>query len=334
MAFNINILSQAPDDGTSFYRAWGPFADVRKIRGVEISEERQINWRTLRQFDLLYMQRPQSEAHIKIMETAKMSGVPVWVDYDDDLLNLPHYHFLYHSISQDVNTISRIIQMADILTVSTEGLKMNWEHLRKDIIIIENYIPLSLPLAKRRPFADSFKIIWRGSRTHDTDWLYALPEFKQFLSEHPGIELILCGEPPAQLHQELEGLCTITTQPVREILDMFRYFGIAPAHIGFIPLSPHRFNEAKSNIAWQEFLTGGMLSVVPNGWLPKRPSNYYDQLTQLYDLWHNNPSGIDDMLAHERERMQYQKLSALKAREMLINRIMYPKGKRLLQLFK
>lgn len=329
MNYIINILTPDANDGCSFYRAWGVFKDLRKSKNnlgcnIHLIEDRNINWRTLCNVDMLYMHRPISEAHLNILKIANELHIPVWIDYDDDLINIPEYHFDYWNFKSNANNIISLIQQADILSVSTEGLKDNLSVYRKDIRIIENYIPIDLTPNAHTPLQDGkFKIIWRGSRTHDMDWHTNIEDFKSFCAAiNEEVELILLGHAPAELHTELKDVCKVTVYPVLEILDMFNFIKKIDANIGIVPLAPCKFNEAKSNIAWQEFLIGGKLAAVPDGWLKDRPRGLLNQLHHLYDIYKKGDLAIKSELLAELEILQYQKHLAKGEREKCFNKLM------------
>jgi hypothetical protein len=59
------------------------------------------------------------------MDIAKDCGVPIWIDYDDDYLNIPETnprHELY-AFPHRVECIRRAMEWADIISVSTIAIR-------------------------------------------------------------------------------------------------------------------------------------------------------------------------------------------------------------------
>ena len=76
-------------DTTALYRSTGPFAELqRNLNNVRFVQPMEWDWGLMHQLDAVFMQRPYSPQHKDIFDLALTMGKPVWIDFDDDLLEL------------------------------------------------------------------------------------------------------------------------------------------------------------------------------------------------------------------------------------------------------
>ena len=97
---NLYTLIPNPTDGTSLYRGWGPLSRIKKhLPEVEFIVANTVDWSVLINCDGAFLQRPFTEGHLKICEMIKNMGIKLWVDYDDDLLNVPRSNPTFENYS-------------------------------------------------------------------------------------------------------------------------------------------------------------------------------------------------------------------------------------------
>lgn len=303
-----NILALLPNaiDATSFYRGLGPLVDLQKKLEFELNLVKEVNWATLKPVDLLFLQRPYKDNHVKILELAQDNGVPVWIDYDDDLFSVPRSnqtHKVYGN-QKHQNNIAQMLSMANVVTVSTEALKFkfveilqmvqkaepNYEGLNLDpkkIIVVPNAYDEGFvkyrQFLKKQPHQNKL-ITWRGSNTHDQDLWEFTPALKNAFSKHLDWTLNFIGEAFWMTIEELGKIPNIKPTNIveTESVDPAQYWKMlyltAPALI-IVPLHDCPFNRAKSNIAWIEGLHAGAVTLAPNWPEWRRPGviNYDNQ---------------------------------------------------------
>ena len=114
--------------------------------------------------------------------------------------------------------------------------------------------------AVARPGRDLVTIVYgSGTKTHDADFLVAGPAILSLLRRHANLRLRIVGDLTLPL-----GFETVAAQ-VEELAgtDYRAYLGLlAEADIAIAPLEPTIFNDAKSNIKFQEAAILGLPSVV------------------------------------------------------------------------
>lgn len=279
MKNHVSIIGVVPDptDGTSWYRAANPLGHIKtnahKYKSIEnlivdFSVYSEISWATLSQFDILFLQRPMSDAHIKIMTKAKQMNIPVWVDYDDDLFSVPKDSSAheYYSTAEVHERIKWLIKNADVLSVTTPHLKEKLSTLNKNIFVVPNAINVS-GLIKRRPNKDNLDknnlIIWRGSRTHTVDVLSVANQIIEFHDENKDTIFEFIGDRLALVTAHMKDDQFIHTKWM-DILDYHQHILSRTPKAVIVPLMMNEFNKSKSNIAWLEASYAGALTIAPD----------------------------------------------------------------------
>jgi glycosyltransferase involved in cell wall biosynthesis len=172
------VFSPAAEDACAFYRMWIPHLNL------PLSDYYFSGWNkdgTPAQMDLnrvlgkrvVIVQRQASIHNLRAMQNMKACGLKVIYDLDDNLWNLPHGNPAKKAFQQYANQFSGCAQVADIVTVSTQGLKTaaatSLTH-RKEILIVPNAIDFTLFKKKDIKRDDDLVVIgWGGSNTHTDD---------------------------------------------------------------------------------------------------------------------------------------------------------------------
>ena len=118
----IKIAIHCPnfEDGTSFYRLQGPFARLRKHLDCELVFVPRWTAAITSLCDIVLLQRPYDDGALQVAQLAKITGKPLWVEYDDDVsqVGLSHeFSYVYNSHEVRAN-VSTILQLADLVTVT------------------------------------------------------------------------------------------------------------------------------------------------------------------------------------------------------------------------
>lgn len=305
----IQVYAPNPTDATSFYRAIGPFQELKKKHGYALQMSRDTNWAVLKGVDVAFIQRPFTDQHVQIVEMCRANGVPVWVDYDDDLYSVPknnRSHKMYSS-QKVQNNISRIITMADKISVSTGYLKSRFTailaeikkiHDEKEVKslynlngdkvrVIENAYDWNFVKKYRsqgllQPKPNKL-ILWRGSDTHDKDLFLYTEAMAAALEASPDWTWLFVGNPFWHTIERLKSCPSAKPTSVLEIdsLDPADYwkeiYNVSPSLV-IVPLEENEFNLSKSNIAWIEANHAGAVCLAPDWEEWRRPGviNYRD----------------------------------------------------------
>lgn len=269
----MHILLLCPDekDATSFYRGWGPFGDLARNSEIPLFLHRalEVSWSAVVDKQLVVLQRPYLSNHLEILKIVARTGVRTWVDWDDLLWQVPDGNpaKVYYENSSEIYTrILQCAQLADVVTVSTESLKHAFPNeLHAKIHVLHNRLPqrwqYRTPHQKPK---DQIWIAWRGTRTHEADWIDFVDTVLD-VSRSAKVGWRIIGTAPQWVIEQLSSVVPLYHHkeiPMERYFEWFIKEG-PQADILFVPLRDNVFNRAKSNIAYLEATFGGMLCVGP-----------------------------------------------------------------------
>lgn len=268
----IMMTSSSPLDQCAFYRSTGPLSLLEKqgkIR-LEINDKLQqgipFHWVDNR-CDILFMHRPWSVGALKIVSDAKFLGVPLWLDYDDDLFTVRHdnaSHFHYRNPATQQN-IKDICKLADIVTVATPKLKEIFSEFNENVVLIPNALDDSFfkfPTTRER----TKNVFWRGSNTHRKDLQTVSEELAMIAFEHKDWGFHFFGPTEEQLWYMAEIMPKENTvfHGMLQMLDYYQVVKEMKPALCVVPLEHDRFNEAKSCIACLEATSFGAVTICPS----------------------------------------------------------------------
>lgn len=142
----LAIHSPNPTDSTSLYRAWGPWSQLKdECEFIWVSLSQPI-WPTLSAVDVLFLQRPTTKQEFDFMDQALEMGIPVWLDYDDDIFNLDPSNKTFEFYLKDdiIKNIKKALPKATLVSVSTNHIAEVFLAHSKNVVVIENEIPIHL----------------------------------------------------------------------------------------------------------------------------------------------------------------------------------------------
>lgn len=266
----INLLCVIPnmEDATSLYRGSGPIADLRRRMDVNVIFMDQVGENKLDFADVVFIQRAAGDNHLKLAEMCKQNNVPLWVDYDDLLLAVPPDNPAFEIYAQKKvrDSIIKIIQMADCVTVSTDQLKRCFQDKmgvsNPNVFTVPNALPDKyLHLAK--PFQHKLHVNWRGSNTHAQDVMEYGAEIVELSMERKNTTFTWVGYNPWFVTKFMpEKSCLVV--PALPIGDYFRFMSATNPAIQMVTLASNMFNLCKSSIAWLEGALAGAVCVAPD----------------------------------------------------------------------
>lgn len=255
-------------DTTSYYRAAGPLGALRSlIPGLTVEYPDTFVWLNIRSSDIVFLQRPCLPEHLKLAEMTKDCGIPLWVEMDDDVLNVPpenksHVYFREQEMRE---TVVKILQMADVVTTASDELKKRFSQYNQNIVAIpnaldetwlKNYDPINKP-------KDQNLMFWRGSDSHIRDLMTVQEEIGNVAKLSPQTMWRFAGYLPWFL---VDKVPQDHFQHIKE-LDLMRYFKMMKESThgaSFFPLDNNDLNACKSNISWQENTLAGAAMLAPS----------------------------------------------------------------------
>lgn len=241
---------------SAFYRARMP-ADLLQDSGKAIAHfTDHLDLAKALRYEILWIQLASSPVCYRIAKEAKAQGVKVVYDVDDRFDAVPPENpaaAIY--VEQKVKEVWDIIELADLVTVSTNHLK---EYIGRrvgdKVRVLHNLVPASIvPDRFPRP-QDHTRILWAGSPTHKRDLDLVAPALSRVLNRANGNVRFVCfGErPPEGLPKDCVDL--IPFVPFTDYLSKLAEVG---AHFAIAPLEDNDFNRAKSAVKHSEYSACG-----------------------------------------------------------------------------
>lgn len=302
----INVLLLTPNfnDSSSWWRGVHPFTRMKRHGypvNIITAHSQDADHALCDSSDVMFLQRPQGPHDIETIRKARESGIPVWVDYDDDYVTIqpdnPNYGFYKKPIVQEA--FLSAIKSADVVSASTMHLCQKMiEYGAKKAVLLPNTIDSEL-LGKDRQLPrlllkdDKKLCCWRGSNTHVEDLRMVQKEAIDLISEYQEKDWIFAflGWKPYFITEHVkdpEKLIHIVEPNV------WRYMKMLPrlkTQLFWVSLVDNDFNRSKSNIAYQEAALSGSCTVAP--FLPeweqpgianyKTPNEFYLIMKSILD---------------------------------------------------
>lgn len=262
----LGVITPNDADTTSFYRGMGPLSQLTKITPFEIVSLNKLHWATLSQVDALFMLRPITKEHVKIIRMAKAMNIKTWVDNDDDLLSVP----IDNSSSELYDNegvraaYTQCMQLADIVSVQGNILKRKYDYLNSNIVDIPNALDVQTYGRYHKEKTERTKIVlWRGSDTHMKDVYYFRKPIIKAMEANPNWTIVFMGMYPFYIFDELpERQCRFIR--MLEPLEYIQLIHKINPDVMIVPLDDNPFNRVKSNISWIEGTSAGAAVLKPN----------------------------------------------------------------------
>lgn len=266
MSKTILVVSPFNRDANSFWRCMGPMSYLAKHSNDEIkivykSADQGLSWVDLMGVDILFLHRPCQQNDVTLMQIAYHCNVPVWIDYDDWLFDLPgwnpHAH-VYNSANLQ-NIVAQCLATADVVSCSTQALYEKFKQVNPNVVLLSNAYRSDLFHYRKDKLQPRDNVVyWRGSNTHDGDLLSVREGFKGIRGKTyflgGGSWLLLSGLDPKDYH----------VAGSQDFLAFNKYIYDLKPKVMVFPLVDCFFNRCKSNIAYIEAMHSGAICVAPN----------------------------------------------------------------------
>jgi len=266
------IAIKGDDSGCGYWRMVLPVRALDyKEYCVDVSTV-EVVYEYLLEYDVIFVQRVSTWSAYYVIEKLKKLGKTIIYDIDDNLFDVPDFHPAKRKFGNDMReAASAIMLLSDKIVVTTSNLKnvlvCNISDTLKDKIeIIPNSIDLKNFERKNKypeKMEEPFRIFWSGSATHEYDFMMCIDALDKFLLNHKNdkISLLFMGYLPMCIREKAGKEHWKNRVEFVEFKDIETYFKMlrqVDADIGIAPLVDCKFNEAKSNIKWQEYTMAGM----------------------------------------------------------------------------
>lgn len=264
-------------DSCSFYRSGGIAPDLIRQTGYQIDtktlKDSVFHWESLLSYDIIMMQRPYTPDALDIGKYVKKLGKKLWIDHDDNLLNLPRENRMAQTMTVKAkNNFRELLQIADVVSVTTDALAADFREYNPNIHVIPNAHNDMVFGTYRSRVKRNDLILWRGSDTHVRDIMLYADQISEAVNNFPSHKFVFAGFDPWMVDQQ-DNLETLpTTDPLLYFETMRR---LAPKLL-HVPLQNTLFNRCKSNIAWMEATYFGAVCLAPmiEEWIRPGALNY------------------------------------------------------------
>lgn len=255
----ILYITPNPADPLAFYRGSVPLASLRRHHNVDYYAAVNVDWSHIINCDLVFMQRPYREQDLSVMKMAKQWKIPVVVDFDDWLYELPQDNPAFHVYNGN-KFHHQCAEMADKVLVATEDMaSLYMDKYGISCEVVPNaYCTDTL---SPRSLTDHSKIVlWRGSNSHDHDNMSVRMGWIELIKKHTDWQFCFINRPPWWLGFAPENVKVL--QPYNVLEYMHVLHKIKPA-IMTHPLTDCNFNRSKSMCSWIEASHAGAAFVGP-----------------------------------------------------------------------
>jgi hypothetical protein len=182
----VLILNEPENiNGVTWWRQYRPLLYLESMYGdsLEIMWNRGVMLPVdLLRCDIAIAWRPCLPNHVAVLEYLHAKGIPIIVDYDDDVVNVPTGSKAYDTLSQTIPGVQRCIEMATQVWVSTSTMVKVYGVPHKTHIIPNAIDVNDIPTAPT-PLDAKGKahIVWRGDSFQAEDVLAHMHWYKNLV---------------------------------------------------------------------------------------------------------------------------------------------------------
>lgn len=251
------LIVTSPDlgDGSAWWRALGPWGVLKgetpglDILPIDMATTRP-SWTPIGMAQAVYLCRPHSSTHVQFMDSCAASGLPVVVDFDDCVWEIPRYHESRSAYNQErQTTINVAAQRAFKLVTSTPDLR---DYILKNVAPDADVrvIPNALPDFYTWQHLDRRKILlYRGGNNHLGDIYEAKDAIVEAMRARPDWTFVSVGRDPWFIHEKLERSEHVERM---DLPQFHRWLRNCCASVMIAPWADNVFNRCKSSIVWLE----------------------------------------------------------------------------------
>ena len=289
----MKILGWGNDTGAKYWRLVDPFKYLRKLGHKAFVSDEEITKKACEWADIFVVSSVVNKDAIALLyEYQQTKGKKIVVDCDDYFqLNNDSPFQIEHEVSDASAVIKRTMEIADLVTVSTNRLAFHVKNINKNVVVLPNYMDMERwDLPKLHNTSDTIRIGWAGSLTHLNDLKSIVEPLKAICKEFPQVRLIFIGE--QRIADELEGCSVECMLGVPFDVWPTRLNGLQ-LDIGLAPLLPTEFNRCKTNIKFLEYAIAEVPGVYSNvvyehrdfdpkfGLVADKPDQWYRSIKHL-----------------------------------------------------
>lgn len=223
----------------------------------------------------------------------KDRDIKIVYEIDDALTDLPLHHPHYLHFERFRPFIYEYLKNADLVTVSTEGLKRLYSSYSDKIVVLNNYFSNELITKKVSfpRFSDGpVKILFSGTITHEPDFKEIEGVLRRILNEFgEAVELLMWGGTTFTSLSQLNNV-KIIDEFYNDYYKYLQKLQTIEADFAVIPLNDNVFNRSKSHIKWIEYSACGIPGIYSN--IGEYSVSIRNEVTGIlvdnnYEQWYN-----------------------------------------------
>lgn len=258
----VLVLNGSPNDAPSFYRTY-PFF---KMRDVEPIQSLKVDWHTILPVDIVYVPRPYTINMVSVVNYAKLCKKPTWLDFDDSHFDIEPHNPAYTKLAspEALECTKKCIDMADIVTVSTEGVRASIleQCPTANIVVIPNAVDDTLFDLSPKQHERNKIVLWRGGPSHQADLDCYKDIILQLIKFDPSYKWVFMGSKPTWIDEIPEDRRAI--YPYTDIMQYFQDLMDLKPELMIVPLEDNQFNRCKSAISLFEGALSGASVLATN----------------------------------------------------------------------
>jgi hypothetical protein len=269
----IHLKAYVPiiTDPTSYYRAAGPLGLLEKQwRELDVEYTAEVSWIKSKHTDIAFVQRPCTMEQLNGVMMLKEQGVPLWIDYDDNYLDVSESNPLkYSDINLALkrgNCVKDCLKFADVVTVTNEALKSKYSEYNKNIQIIPNALDDSLLGIQKEKIEPKNVILWRGNEGQKRDIGMVKDQILEIFEKYKNFHFYFAGYDPCWIIDEMRKIDPkrVRLSSTTELNEW--HYKLASVNWSIIikPLENTTFNHSRSNITWFEACLAGAVCLCPD----------------------------------------------------------------------
>ena len=258
---NIKYFAIA-DDASSWYRIQGvlPYINHPELTLESIQNINVGSWASYIKTDVLIIQRAFNIHHVGYIYQAKIMGIKVILDYDDDVLNIPDHNPAHGTYVENRQYVLDSLRMVDEIWVSTEAIKESFLPYNKNIHVIPNaHNDFVFKVENKKPFNfKNKKVFYRGGDTHRMDLHEHCEDLVNIAHNNPDWKFMYMGVLGNEefFRANIKNLNVSVTSKL-PFIQYMDYICNLNAMVAICPLEIHKLNQAKSNCSWLESTYAG-----------------------------------------------------------------------------
>ncbi len=251
--------------GDNVYRLHQPASALAQLEGVEVDEvhphARSRDAAALAA-DVLVLLMGMDVELLRLAQQRRLLGKPTVLEVNDWLPGVQRCNPVHAnwSDSRAWSLLTALLSLCDAVQVSSEGLAQRLAPLARQVLVLPNQLPNTLPPLQQRPPGGPVTIGWGGSAGHFDDLAAIAPALVTWLGRQSEVRLEVMADPV------FEGL--FAAAPAGRFrflpagsLDHYLHW-LESLHIGLAPLLPSDYNDCRSDVKFLEYASRGVLPVL------------------------------------------------------------------------